>query len=92
MGHFRIFGCLTYSHVPYEKRTKLHSTAKKGIFVAYDETSKGYQIYIPTWRQTVVRRDARFEEERAFRKSFESEYEEKWVSSPQVSTSHGTTT
>jgi len=23
VGHFRIFGCLTYSHVPSEKRTKL---------------------------------------------------------------------
>ena len=23
IGHFRIFGCPTYSHVPYEKTTKL---------------------------------------------------------------------
>ena len=27
IGHFRIFGCLTYSHVPSEKRTKLEATA-----------------------------------------------------------------
>ena len=26
IGHFRIFGCLTYSHVPSEKRTKLEAT------------------------------------------------------------------
>jgi hypothetical protein len=25
--HIRIFGCLTYSHVPSEKRTKLDPTA-----------------------------------------------------------------
>ena len=25
IGHFRIFGCLTYSHVPFEKRTKLEA-------------------------------------------------------------------
>jgi transposase InsO family protein len=31
VGHFRIFGCLTYSHVPSEKRTKLEPTAKRGI-------------------------------------------------------------
>ena len=29
----RIFGCVTYSQVPKEKRTKLDPTAKKGIFV-----------------------------------------------------------
>jgi hypothetical protein len=33
VGHFRIFGCLTYSHVPSKKRTKLDPTAEKDIFV-----------------------------------------------------------
>jgi hypothetical protein len=69
VGHFRIFGCLTYSHVPSEKRTKLESTAEKGIFVGYSETSKAFCIYIPSLRKTVLRRDVRFEEDRAFRKS-----------------------
>ena len=26
IGHFRIFGCLTYSHVLFEKKTKLEAT------------------------------------------------------------------
>ena len=47
VGHFRIFGCLTYSHVPSKKRTKMEPTAEKGIFVGYDEISKAYRIYIP---------------------------------------------
>ena len=47
IGHFRIFGCLTYSHVPSEKRTKLEATAKKGICLGYDETSKVFCIYLP---------------------------------------------
>ena len=47
VGHFKIFGCLTYSHVPSKKRTKLEPTTEKGIFVGYDEISKGYHIYIP---------------------------------------------
>ena len=34
--HFQIFGILTYSHVPSEKRTKLEPTTEKGI--DYDET------------------------------------------------------
>ena len=39
VSHFRIFGCLTYSHVHSENRTMLDPTADKGIFVGYDETS-----------------------------------------------------
>jgi hypothetical protein len=69
VGHFRIFGCLTYSHVPSEKRTKLETTTEKGIFVGYSETSKAFRIYIPSLRKTILRRDVRFEEDGAFRKS-----------------------
>ena len=47
IGYFRIFGCVTYSHVPFEKRTKLESTGERGIFVAYDETLKAFRIYLP---------------------------------------------
>ena len=32
IGHFCIFGCLTYSHVPSEKRTNLEATRERGIF------------------------------------------------------------
>ena len=31
--HIRIFGCLTFSHVPSEKRTKLDPTTQHGILV-----------------------------------------------------------
>jgi len=55
VGHFRIFGCLTYSYVPNENRTKLEPTADKGIFVGYSETSKSYRIYMSTQRKVVVR-------------------------------------
>ena len=71
LTHLRIFGCVTYSQVPKEKRTKLDPTAEKGIFVGYSETSKAYRIYIPSLRSVVVRRDVRFEEDRAFRRSQE---------------------
>ena len=69
IGHFRIFGCLTYSHFPSEKRTKLEATRERGIFVGYDETSKAFRIYHLAQRKVVVRRDVRFEEERGFRRS-----------------------
>jgi hypothetical protein len=70
--HIRIFGCLTYSHVPSKKRTKLDPTAQQGILVGYSEVSKAYRIYIPSQRKVVVSRDFRFEEGRAFRRSLES--------------------
>jgi hypothetical protein len=70
--HIRIFGCLTYSRVPSEKRTKLDPTAQQGILVGYSEVSKAYQIYIPSLRRVVVSRDVRFEEGRASQRSLES--------------------
>jgi hypothetical protein len=48
VGHFRIFRCITYSYVPYEKRTKLGPTEKRGIFVGYSETSKDFS-YLPSF-------------------------------------------
>ena len=56
IGHFQIFGCLTYFHVSSKKRTKLVATGERGYFVGYDETSKAFRIYLPTKRKVVVRR------------------------------------
>ena len=75
VGHFRIFGCLVYIHVPKEKRTKLDPSSRKGTFVGYNESSKAYWIYIPGQRQIEVSRYVTFEEEIAFRKSRESQME-----------------
>jgi hypothetical protein len=75
VGHFRIFGCPIYFHVPKEKRTKLDLSGKKGTFVGYSESSKAYRIYIPGRRQIEVSRDAIFEEEIAFRRSRKSQME-----------------
>ena len=69
VSHFRIFGSVAYCHIPDENRSKLDQTAKKGYLVGYSETSKAYRIYIPNNRKIVVRRDAKFMEDRAFRKS-----------------------
>jgi hypothetical protein len=77
VGHFRIFGCITYSYVPSEKRTKLEPTTERGIFVGYSETSKAFRIYLPS-----LRRDVGFEEDRAFRKSRGTKRGEQ--SSPQI--------
>jgi hypothetical protein len=88
VGHFRIFGCPVYIHVPKEKRTKLDPSGRKGTFVGYSESSKAYRIYIPGQRQIEVSRDVTFEEEVAFRRSrgshmeIDSERQEEMVPSP----------
>jgi hypothetical protein len=46
IGHFRIFGCQVYIHVPKEKRIKLYPSSRKGTFVGYNVSLKAYQIYI----------------------------------------------
>ena len=38
--HLKIFGYLVYIHIPKEKRTKLDTSGRKGIFVGYNDTSK----------------------------------------------------
>jgi transposase InsO family protein len=85
VGHFRIFGCITYSYVPSEKRKKLEPMAERGIFVGYSETSKDFCIYLPSLRKTVLRRDVRFEEDEAFTKSRGTDRGEKSSSHIQVS-------
>jgi hypothetical protein len=88
VGHFRIFGCPIYIHVPKEKRTKLDPSGRKCTFVGYNESSKAYLIYIPGQRQIEVRRDVSFEEEVALRRSrgshmeIDSERHEEMVPSP----------
>jgi hypothetical protein len=72
IGHFRIFGCPMYLHVPKEKRSKLEPLGRKGTLIGYNESSKAYRIYIPGQRQIEVRRDVTFEEEVAFQKSREA--------------------
>jgi hypothetical protein len=42
IGHFRIFGCPVYLHVPKENRSKLEPSGRKGTFVGYRESSKEY--------------------------------------------------
>jgi hypothetical protein len=70
IGHLRIFSCPVYIHVPKEKRTKLEPSKRKGMFVEYNETLKAYCIYNLGQRYVLVSRDVRFEEDLAFRRSY----------------------
>jgi len=69
VSHLRIFGCPVYVHVPKEKRSKLDPSGKKGIFVGYSDSSKGYKVHFPGLKKIEVSPDVVFDEDATFNKS-----------------------
>jgi len=62
IGHFKVFGCIAYVHVPDELRRKLDPKAEKCIFIGYAQDRKAYKCYNPNTRQVVISRDVVFDE------------------------------
>ena len=60
--HFRVFGCISYVHVPDSQRKKLDDKSFKCILVGLSEESKGYKLYDPKGKKVVISRDVVFEE------------------------------
>ena len=73
LSHLRIFGCSIYIHIPNEKRTRLEPSEKKRILIGYSETTKGYKVFILGQRTIEISRDAKFEEDIAFKFSRNSD-------------------
>ena len=73
ISHLRIFGSPIYIHVTKDVRKKLEPTAEVGIFVGYTDTPDNYHVYFSYSRKTVVRRDIKFQEEKAMKCSPERE-------------------
>ena len=69
VNHLRIFGCPVCIHIPKEKRTKLDPLGKKGIFVGYNDASKAYRVYIPSFKKIKTIRDVSFDEDTTFSRS-----------------------
>lgn len=76
VSHFRIFWSIAYCCIPEEMRKKLDQIAEKGYLMGYSENAKAYRIYLPGSRKVLNRRDVKFMEDRAFRKSHEMPSEE----------------
>ncbi|XP_074369126.1 uncharacterized protein LOC141709860 [Apium graveolens] len=62
VGHFRIFGCISYAHVPDQKRKKLDDKGDKCIFTGYDKRSKAYRLHNPLTKNLIISRDVEFDE------------------------------
>ena len=73
LSHLRIFGANVYMHVTKDARKKLEPTVEVGIFVGYTDTPHNYRVYLPDSGKTVVRRDIKFQEEKAMKCSLERE-------------------
>jgi len=73
LSHLRIFGANVYMHVTKDARKKLEPTAEVGIFVGYTDMPHNYRVYLPDSGKTVVRRDIKFQEEKAMKCSLERE-------------------
>jgi hypothetical protein len=45
VSHVRVFGCITYVHVPNEKSSKLDPKIEKCILIGYSLEQKGYKCF-----------------------------------------------
>ena len=62
VGYFRIFGCLSFAHIPKDERTKLEGKSRKCIFIGYSSTTKGYKMYDLDSKKIFLSRDVIFDE------------------------------
>jgi len=56
VNHLRIFGSLSYRHIPDERRKKLDDKSEALILVGYHPTG-AYKLYSPLKQQVVISRD-----------------------------------
>lgn len=60
---FKVFGTEVYAHVPKQKRRKWSPKSKKGVFVGYDDCTKGYRVWFPSEHKVETHRDVVFQPE-----------------------------
>ena len=65
MSYFKNFGSSIYSHATKDVKKKLEPTIELGIFVGYSDTPHNYRAYLPAHMMTVVKRDVKFDEDKA---------------------------
>ena len=58
----RVFGCLTYAHIPKDERHKFDSKARRCIFLGYGVVTKGYRLYDMNRSKVLDSRDVVFDE------------------------------
>jgi transposase InsO family protein len=62
VSHLKVFSCIAYVHVFYEKISKLNPKAEKCIFIKYSLEQKGYRCFNPSIWKLQMNRDVVFNE------------------------------
>jgi hypothetical protein len=62
VSHFHVFGSISLSHIPDEKRKALQPKSEKCIFVGYSEDVKGYRLLQSHCNEIIIRRYVKFDE------------------------------
>ena len=66
VGHFRVFRCLAYAHVPKDNKKKLDAKSEPCVFIGYSDESKAYRLYNPKTKKTLISQDVIFEEGKVY--------------------------
>ena len=67
LSNLRVFGCLSYIHIPDIQRKKLDPKSYKAIFVGYPEETKGFKLYDITTGCFVRSRNVLFHEDEFYK-------------------------
>lgn len=62
--HLRSFGCIAYVHQVKEKTS---SRASRGVFLGYDQGTKGYKVWLVDEERMIIGKDVVFNEKRFFK-------------------------
>lgn len=57
LNSFKVFGSKVHVHIPKEKRRKWDPKSKEGIFVGYEDNTKGYRVYFPSTGKVEIARN-----------------------------------
>ena len=60
LSNLRVFGATAYIRVPDEKRQKLDPRSRRGLFLGYDERTKGWRVLVND--KVLIGRDVIFDE------------------------------
>lgn len=66
VSYFRIFGCIGYVHVPYQKKNKLDDKSIKCVVLGVSEESKPTNFMILSRKKILISKDVKFQEDAAW--------------------------